>query len=55
MERKNGRNRFLDRRGQIPIYQYAIAIAVLVVIIIGLIFVIRRSTPTKENMRLEEF
>ncbi len=55
MERKNGRNRFLDRRGQIPIYQYAIAIAVLVVIIIGMIFVIRRYTPTKEHMSLEDF
>ena len=43
------------RNQQIPNHIYLLAIAILLFVVIGMVFLIRRYTPTREHMSLSEF
>ena len=43
------------RNQQIPNHIYLLAIAILLCVVIGMVFLIRRYTPTREHMSLSEF
>ena len=51
-----GGSRKHERKNQqIPNHIYLLAIAFLLLVVVGMIFVIRRYTPTKEHMSLSDY